>query len=306
MAAKEQKITLKSLKAKIVTLEEELNHNKNCLGELQKELKNAMEEINNLKDLKTHKVKASVSHKVDKHAHKVKCKLCDDIFDKNFELEVHIKTYHGSETKFECNQCSKTFVLEWRLKKHQGIHKEQNTRKCHYFNNQKKCPFEEIGCMFDHTYSGICMYKDKCDKIMCSFQHKSKELFKCEECEFVVNTETELGKHIDEKHEGWRVTQSFCDYFCRVEHDIHICWSSEDFQDYLGFDIWKTCTTMESDTVVKCLRCDKTDEDIEKMREHIEENHALDKASKCNFCEFEDKTWLGLKKHYKLNHLNKH
>ena len=67
----------------------------------------------------------------------------------------------------------------------------------------------------DHTFSGICKYKD-----------------------------------IDEKHEGWGATQSCCDYFCRVEHDIHICWSSEDFKDYLRFDIWKTCTMYSSLTLV--------------------------------------------------------
>ena len=55
---------------------------------------------------------------------------------------------------------------------------------------------------------------------MCSFQHNRRaEAFECEDCDFVGKTETEIGKHIDEKHEGWRVTQNFCDYFCRVEHD---------------------------------------------------------------------------------------
>ena len=51
---------------------------------------------------------------------------------------------------------------------------------------------------------------------------------------------------------------------------------------------------------------DDDDDDDEKMRKHIEENHALDKASKCNFCDHEDNTWLGLKKHYAISHLNKH
>ena len=41
------------------------------------------------------------------------------------------------------------------------------------------------------------------------------EDFKCEECDYLFKTETEIGKHIDEKHEGLRVTQSFCDYFCQ-------------------------------------------------------------------------------------------
>ena len=316
MASKDKKITLKTLHSEIITLKEEINHNKKYLSELQKELKDAKEEINELKVINNHKKddtsncnsrKSLESHNSEHNMQKVKCKICDDIFDKNCELEPHIKTHHDSAEKFECDQCGKRFVLGWRLKKHQGIHKGQNIKRCHYFNNQKTCPYEEIGCMFEHSFSGNCRYGSKCNKTMCSFQHKRRtESFECEDCDFVGKTETELGKHIDEKHEGWRVTQPFCDYFCRVEHDIHICWSSEDFQNFIGFDIWKTCTTMESETVYKCLRCEKTDDDDDKMREHIQKNHAEDKALKCNFCDHEDKNWLSLKKHYEVKHLNKH
>ena len=70
-----------------------------------------------------------------------------------------------------------------------------------------------------------------------------------------------------------RLSRTFCDYFCRTEHDIHICWLSEDFQEYLGFDIWGTYTSFESDSVFKCLRCDKEDEDCENMKSHIQEKH---------------------------------
>lgn len=317
MTAKDKKITLKSLHSEIITLKEELNHNKKYLSELQKELKDTKEEIKHLKSIKNHNknvpasscssTKSSKSNNSENSLQKVKCKICEDTFDKNWELETHIKTNHDSVEKFECDQCSKRFVLEWRLKKHQGIHIGQNIKRCHFFNNQKTCPYEEIGCMFEHSFSGNCRYGSNCDKTMCSFQHNRRDkLFRCEDCDFVGKTETELGKHMDEKHEGWRVTQPFCDYFCRVEHNMHICWSSEDFHEWIGFDIWKTCTTMESESVYKCLRCDKTDDDDEKMREHIEENHAQDKALKCNFCDHEDKGWLSLKKHYQIKHMNKH
>ena len=44
-------------------------------------------------------------------------------------------------------------------------------------------------------------------------------------------------------------------------------------QEYLGFDIWGTYTSFESDSVFKCLRCDKEDEDCENMKSHIQEKH---------------------------------
>ena len=127
------------------------------------------------------------------------------------------------------------------------------------------------------------------------------KLFKCEDSDFVCKTDTKLGKHIDKIHKCWRITQYFCDYFCSVEHNIHICQSNEDFHEgwriSLDLAFGKTYTTMESEIVYKCLRCEKTDDDEDKMRDHIEENHAEDKVLKCNFCDQEDKTWLSLKKH---------
>ena len=306
MTAKDQKITLKTLMAEVVTLKEELFQSRNDVGELQEGLKIANEEIKRLKDIKNQKENAHVSnHDNSNPPSRVKCKFCDDMFDKNSELEEHIKKHHDSIEKFKCDQCGKSFVLEWRLGKHKRIHTERKMKRCHYFNNQKNCPFEEIGCMFEHSYSGNCKYGIKCEKAMCSFQHNNKGVsFECEECDLILETETELGKHMDEKHEGWKVTQSFCDYFCRGEHGMHICWSNEDFQEYIGFDIWETRTTMESEDLFKCLRCERTDDDRDKMREHIEAKHKKDKASKCNYCGYEDKTWLGLKKHYKINHMN--
>ena len=35
----------------------------------------------------------------------------------------------------------------------------------------------------------------------------------------------------------WKVTEYFCDDFCKGEHGIHICWSQQDFEDFRGFDI---------------------------------------------------------------------
>ena len=52
MAAKDKKITLKGLHSEIVTLKEELNFNKKCLEEVQKELNDAKDEIKELRDVK--------------------------------------------------------------------------------------------------------------------------------------------------------------------------------------------------------------------------------------------------------------
>ena len=83
------------------------------------------------------------------------------------------------------------------------------------------------------------------------------KLFKCEDSDFVCKTDTKLGKHIDKIHEGWRITQHFFDYFCSVEHNIHICQSNEDFHEgwriSLDLAFGKTYTSMESKTVLNAL-----------------------------------------------------
>ena len=62
------------------------------------------------------------------------------------------------------------------MKKHSVVHKNhENIRRCHYFNNRKNCPFEELGCMFKHEYAPKCRYKDRCKIKYCQFQHEVKE-----------------------------------------------------------------------------------------------------------------------------------
>ena len=90
---------------------------------------------------------------------------------KNCELEVHIKNEHVKVKEYTCDMCDKIFVLKWRLLKHQETHKDPTRRKCHYFNNEKDCPFEEIGCMFAHEDSEFCKFDQICCKKLCFYQH---------------------------------------------------------------------------------------------------------------------------------------
>ena len=317
MTFKDQNVTLKSLKVEFDAFKEE---HKKQLVEMEEKLKCAVKEIAVLKknenseetvsELKCESCSFTCNtkqmlkqHISQTHSREHKCKICKVGFKKSSDLEVHIKITHSSTEKFECEQCGKQFFLKWRLTKHQNIHNSETTKKCHYFNNKKNCPFEAIGCMFLHSYAENCRYGKHCKIKMCSFQHnRVVDIFNCNKCDFTCKDETELGSHIDGEHEAWRSTFGFCDYFCRSDHGIHICRSHEDFQKFLGFDIWKTFETDQSDTVFKCLNCDKTSDDDDHMREHINEKHKLEKTSPCNFCDYKDNNWLGLKAHYRSEH----
>ena len=48
----------------------------------------------------------------NKHPVEVKCKVCEESFTKNSDLEVHLKNLHKERENHECDQCGKSFVLE--------------------------------------------------------------------------------------------------------------------------------------------------------------------------------------------------
>ena len=112
-------------------------------------------------------------HLKEKYRKEIKCKVCHERFDETFKLEKHLKN-HDVET-FQCGKCEKTFHLKWRLEKHMKAHEMLNIKYCHYFNNKKTCPFEEVGCMYKHAKSGNCWFKDLCKNKLCQYTHDVKK-----------------------------------------------------------------------------------------------------------------------------------
>ena len=43
---------------------------------------------------------------------------------------------------------------------------------CHYYNNGKVCPYEELGCKFWHQKSSFCTKKDRCQNNLSQYQHE--------------------------------------------------------------------------------------------------------------------------------------
>ena len=95
-----------------------------------------------------------------------------------------------------------------------ALHKPNNRRKCHYFNNGKECPYAEVGCMFVHDFSEECKHGSKCTRQLCQFQHLEKtckvcelefrsesgqKKFQCIECDQTVCTSCAKTTHISEE-----------------------------------------------------------------------------------------------------------
>ena len=83
------------------------------------------------------------------------------------------KMTHECSSKHSCNLCGKTFVLNWHLNKHIEGHNNKSQKYCHYFNNSKSFPFEEIGCKFPDLNAEKCIFGRKCKYKICQFKHQN-------------------------------------------------------------------------------------------------------------------------------------
>ena len=202
-AIEEQVQEIDLLKKRIVDLETELNSLKNT-GEIKTtskvtriQCKKCPECFNSKADMKKH----------DKRNHgalSLKCDSCYLVFSRNCDLELHLETEHKTEKQFKCEKCEMTFVLNWRLKKHLGIHEKKkisNRKFCHYFNNDKECPFTTLGCMFRHEKAPKCKFIGKCSKPLCSFKHnEKKDQSTCQNSDFVNKKGEVQDDHIGNDH----------------------------------------------------------------------------------------------------------
>ena len=174
-------------------------------------------------------------HVRSKHTvNQAKCKSCDQVFPKNSELEIHIELNHREVEKFSCDECDMTFVLLWRLKKHKSIHSENNNSYCHYFNNDKACPYARLGCMFKHESSPACIDIKNCSRRLCQFKHRNPthiEAKSCELCQFVGTSDENLESHVKNLHteKAIELTEDEQYFDLYVQHNF-----DEVYNDFMG------------------------------------------------------------------------
>ena len=90
-------------------------------------------------DLKSQFDQLSVNYKTLAEEHKkcespkipiVKCSTCSLTFPKQKDLQKHMKNDHKCDKKFQCEECERIFVEEWKFKAHEKCHKKYECTIC--------------------------------------------------------------------------------------------------------------------------------------------------------------------------------
>ena len=161
-------------------------------------------------------------HKVLKHGRTKKCNVCNEQFNQNWQLEEHL-VLHQTEKAYKCDECDKSFYLEWRMNKHKEGHASIDLKFCHYFNNNKHCPYENIACKFQHKDSPKCKYNENCRNKLCQYKHDTEEPNN-DDLKETIETEPEIAYmnttlEDEEDEKEWKFACQYCTY-SNVDEDI--------------------------------------------------------------------------------------
>lgn len=115
------------------------------------------------------------------------CPFCNTEFSRYCDLESHIETTHMNEKRFECSQCKKSFVTNWRLKKHTSMHKLKSVTPCKYYVAGVPCPFEKYGCKFLHEQNNS--HNEDCNN-----SNESSMNISCDANNFITSTPSKKRK----------------------------------------------------------------------------------------------------------------
>ena len=99
-----------------------------------------------------------------------KCEQCKKEFDQEWKKRAHEKKHK----KYQCDKCDECFEYQDIMKKHKLVSHENTKLYCHFFNNDKSCPYDDR-CIFLHEDSRVCKYDLNCERDYCMFKHRKKE-----------------------------------------------------------------------------------------------------------------------------------
>ena len=186
------------------------------------------------------------------------------------------------------------------MNKHMESHNEE-TKFCHYYNNGKICPYEEIGCKFKHKESTDCRFDRSCRFALCQFKHTKQGDGK----EDGLNNDAQEKDKYDilEEYNKDEIKEEICCRFCWQGY--HKCYEKLDENELIGIDVirikedFKNCVEEE---MFYCEACKFQNKDMTKVQDHFLSNQIERFALNCLECGKKFKTVKEFKRHMGNHH----
>ena len=210
---------------------------------------------------------------------KTKCNECSRMFDEEWKLKAHIKTH----ISYSCENCGKNFKSEDVLSKHKLIAHENHKLFCHYYNNQKECPFGD-DCIFLHEDSSVCKYRKSCERINCMFKHEIDSIDANEGCkDDEDNNPDENIFDVEECNENDESdNDETVDSDVKAVSDLTFCNPS------LADEVFPVIEEKEEEPILlTCELCIFTTNDKRRFERHQFENHSVKGKYICIQCKEE-------------------
>ena len=198
-----------------------------------------------------------------------KCEKCEKEFYEEWKLRAHVKIHN----KIKCEQCEKTFANSDIKEKHVRIAHENVKLYCHFYNNEKSCPFADK-CIFLHQHSKFCKYDELCERDLCMFKHKKNNV--------PLNSDDCVDQNDDDKQ----------DDFEDEEEESEI-----DEEDTANKTFINPTQVGNIDCIIKCEICD-----FEASTRSEFDNHKTRSHNWCSLCFSSFISQERLKKHLKNKH----
>ena len=173
---------------------------------------------------------------------------------------------------------------------------------CHYFNNKKNCPYEEIGCMFKHAKSDDCWFKERCRNKLCQYAHdvakisndttekvpleaadSNDDKYTSEKNAISVNL-TESDQPKSQPTKPTKISCKTCFRWMKDENDLkhHMAHNCKDSDEENDDD---TDSESENEEEEEDLECDECGEVSENFDAYIEHRGKGDCVFWCNNCD---------------------
>ena len=147
--------------------------------------------------------------------------MCDKEFKLSSDFKKHFTILHANESKFECEQCGKSFAQEGSLRRHISSIHNCERHSCDFCEKS----FSEKGTLYKHmksVHEGILNHK--CELCDMSFDiasrlqshvetiHVGMKNFQCKSCDKTYTSSSALRLHSNSMHKNATITENKCGF----------------------------------------------------------------------------------------------